>query len=108
MLAFVGIGRASHGESGGLSGFATTAWPFLVGLAIGWAVARAWRAPTALVPSGVGTWLATVAVGMALRAATGQGVALTFVIVASVFLALVFLGWRAIARAFLSIRASRT
>ena len=34
VLVFVIIGRASHGE--GLIGVASTAWPFLAGLAGGW------------------------------------------------------------------------
>ncbi|MQY03460.1 DUF3054 domain-containing protein [Actinomadura macrotermitis] len=98
VLVFVAIGRANHEEAASLTGFATTAWPFLVGLAIGWAVTRAWRRPLALVPSGVGIWAAAVAGGMALRAVSGQGIAFAFVIVACLFLALVLLGWRLVTR----------
>ncbi|TDD61007.1 DUF3054 domain-containing protein, partial [Actinomadura darangshiensis] len=36
VLVFVGIGRSSHDEAASAAGFATTAWPFLVGLAVGW------------------------------------------------------------------------
>lgn len=70
----------------GLAGFAGTAWPFLAGLAAGWGLWRVWRRPEALLPAGVGVWVTTVAVGMALRAVSGQGTAAAFVIVASVFL----------------------
>ncbi|SEF83984.1 Protein of unknown function [Thermomonospora echinospora] len=98
VLVFVAIGRANHEESGGVAGFAGTAWPFLVSLAIGWLALRAWRRPAALVPAGVGIWLVTVAGGMALRAVSGQGTALAFVIVATAFLAMELLGWRLAAR----------
>ena len=46
------------------------------------AVTRFWRQPTALVPTGVGVWLGTVAVGMALRVLAGQGTAFAFILVA--------------------------
>lgn len=98
VLAFVLIGRASHHDAGGFAGFARTAWPFLAGLACGELATRAWRRPGALLPAGVGVWLCTVAVGMALRAATGQGVAIAFVGVTLAFLGLFLLGWRALLR----------
>ena len=98
VLAFVVIGRASHehGESAG--GIASTAWPFLAGLACGWLAARAWRRPTGLVPAGVGAWLGTVAAGMVLRVVAGQGTAVAFVLVALGFLGLFLLGWRLVPR----------
>ena len=36
VLVFVIIGRASHVQGESLAGIASTAWPFLVGLAGGW------------------------------------------------------------------------
>jgi hypothetical protein len=99
VLVFVAIGRASHDEAAALAGFASTAWPFLAGLGAGWAVMRAWRRPERIWPVGAGVWVSTVAAGMALRVAAGQGTALAFVIVASVFLGAALLGWRAVARA---------
>jgi len=48
------------------------------------------------VAPGVTVWFATVLVGMVLRRATGQGTAASFVVVASVVLALFLLGWRAL------------
>jgi peptidoglycan/LPS O-acetylase OafA/YrhL len=97
LIVFVVIGRASHDESDALGGIATTAWPFLCGLAAGWLLTRAWRRPAAPIRTGVGVWLTTVVAGMALRAASGQGVAAAFVVVALVFLGAVLLGWRALA-----------
>ncbi len=93
VVVFAAIGRASHDEPV-LSGLWTTSWPFLVGLAAGWLVTLAWRAPAAPVRTGLGVWAVTVIGGMLLRAASGQGVAVAFVVVASITL-LVFLGgWR--------------
>jgi peptidoglycan/LPS O-acetylase OafA/YrhL len=95
VLAFVAIGRASHDHGESAAGLASTAWPFLTGLAAGWLVTRAWRRPAAIAPAGLGAWLGTVAIGMILRVGTGQGTALAFISVALAFLALFLLGWRA-------------
>jgi L-iditol 2-dehydrogenase len=94
VLAFVIIGRASHADGESLGGIASTAWPFLAGLVVGWLAARAWRGPFSVVPAGVAAWLGAVAVGMALRVLSGQGTAVAFVLVALAFLGLFLLGWR--------------
>jgi hypothetical protein len=94
VLAFVIIGRAAHTKGEALAGIASTAWPFLTGLAIGWLAARAWRRPAELLPAGVSAWLCTVAFGMVLRVVSGQGTAFAFILVALAFLGLFLLGWR--------------
>jgi len=99
VLVFVIIGRASHTRGEGLAGIASTAWPFLAGLAGGWLAARAWRQPFRLWPAGVGAWLGAVALGMVLRVVSGQGTALAFIGVALAFLGLFLLGWRLLAGA---------
>ena len=101
VIVFAAIGRATHdgdvlGPFG--SGLATTAWPFLVALVVGWLLSRAWRRPVALVRTGLPVWAVTVVLGMVLRAVSGQGVAVAFVIVAAITLALFLLGWRGVAR----------
>jgi hypothetical protein len=98
VLVFVVIGRASHTKGETLSGIASTAWPFLAGLGIGWLAVRAWRRPASLRPAGVGAWLGTVAGGMVLRVVAGQGTAFAFICVALAFLGLFLLGWRLAAR----------
>ncbi len=108
VIAFIMIGRASHTEGETLAGLARTAWPFLSGLTVGWLVTRAWQRPAALFPVGVGGWLATVVVGMLLRAASGQGTAFAFMLVALVFLGLFMIGWRVLARWAASTRARRS
>jgi len=97
VLVFVIIGRASHTQGETLGGIASTAWPFLAGLAAGWIVSRAWRRPLALRPPGVIVWLLTVALGMVLRVVSGQGTAAPFIVVALAFLGLFLLGWRLLA-----------
>ncbi|MCX6502322.1 MAG: DUF3054 domain-containing protein [Microbacterium sp.] len=96
VLVFAAVGRASHDEPV-LAGLALTAWPFLVALAVGWVTLRAWRRPTAPLRTGVGVWLVTVAGGMLLRAVSGQGIALAFVIVATIVLFVFLVGWRGVA-----------
>ncbi len=101
VVVFAAIGRATHdgdvlGPFG--SGLATTAWPFVAALLIGWAVTRAWRRPTVVVRTGLPVWAITVALGMVLRALSGQGVAVAFIIVATITLAVFLLGWRGLAR----------
>lgn len=97
VLVFVLIGRASHSEDLSILGILVTLWPFLVGLVIGHLVMRAWRAPFRIVWIGIGIWIATVVVGMLLRLASAQGVAFSFVVVATVVLGVFLLGWRALA-----------
>jgi hypothetical protein len=98
VLAFCAVGRRSHAEGITVAGVLETAWPFLSGTAAGWLAARAWRRPTSLAPAGVVIWVSTVVVGMLLRKATSQGMALSFVVVASLSTAILLLGWRLGAR----------
>jgi hypothetical protein len=96
VILFTVIGRLSHGENLGIGGVATTAWPFLVGALLAWLVTAAWRRPLALVRTGIPVWLITVVVGMVLRFLSSQGVAVSFVIVATIVLGVFLLGWRAV------------
>ena len=98
VLAFVVIGRANHHAGETVAGVASTAWPFLAGLAAGEVATRGWLRPFALLPTGVGVWLCTVAIGQILRVVAGQGTALAFIVVTLLFLGLFMLGWRLMAR----------
>jgi hypothetical protein len=89
---FVVIGRASHRED--QSAFLVTYWPFAVGLLVGWAGARGWRRPFSVSRTGVLAWVGTVLVGMLLRWASDQGVQVAFVVVASIVVGALLLGWR--------------
>jgi hypothetical protein len=110
VVSFAVIGRSSHDEA--TAGPATltsetvgptpsdvirVAAPFLIGLACGWAVARAWRRPFDVV-IGRTIWVVTIALGMVLRRALfDDGIAFSFVVVASVFTGVLLLGWRLVA-----------
>lgn len=111
VVVFAAIGRASHERGvfgdGGL-GLATTAWPFLVALALGWLVCLGWRRPLSIVRTAVPVWVVTVAGGMFLRAVSDQGTALPFVIVATVTLLVLLVGWRLIAAVVRRMRARPT
>ena len=41
VLVFAAVGRASHQEGNAVVGALATAWPFLVGTGVGWALVRA-------------------------------------------------------------------
>ncbi|MEI5585548.1 MULTISPECIES: DUF3054 domain-containing protein [unclassified Agromyces] len=95
VVAFAVAGRSSHAEGLDLSGVWRTAWPFLAGGAVGWVAALGWRRPFAAWPTGVAAWLGAVVIGMVLRTATGQGTAMPFIVVATLSLAVLIVGWRA-------------
>ncbi|MGB6180261.1 MAG: DUF3054 domain-containing protein [Rhodococcus sp. (in: high G+C Gram-positive bacteria)] len=102
VIGFSAIGRSSHEEGMTVMGVLSTAWPFLVGLAVGWALTYAlYRekfVAAALVPTGVVAWIGAVVVGMLLRQVSGAGTAASFIVVATVTLGIFLLGWRAITR----------
>lgn len=95
VAVFTLVGRRTHDEPLDPAGWWQTAWPFLAGLLIGWAVVamttRAW--PTRLW-HGLPVWISTVFAGMAFRDMADQGTALSFVVVATLFLGATLLGWR--------------
>ncbi len=96
VVGFVVLGRDSHSEAEGIRGVATVAAPFLIGLAVGWIVSRHTLRPAAL-RTGLVVWASTVVIGLALRELVFQRpTPVLFILVASAFLALMLLGWRAI------------
>lgn len=98
IVLFVALGRRSHDRSGALPSVLETAAPFLIGLIVGWLVARAWRRPASLV-TGVVLWPVTVLVGMIVRnLAFDRGTATSFVFVATVFVGALLVGWRGVLR----------
>lgn len=98
VLLFAAIGRASHADGLTPAGIAATASPFLLGTGVGWLVVRArgggW--PRGVGP-GITVWFATVLVGMLLRVIVLRSFAWAFLAVAAATLALLLVGWRALA-----------
>ncbi|MDT7711704.1 MAG: hypothetical protein QOG46_393 [Pseudonocardiales bacterium] len=97
VLVFAAVGRSSHAEALDAVGVLATAAPFLLGLLFGWLIVRVWRAPLRL-PVGVAVWASVVIVGLGVRAAFTHRLPLTFVLIATASLAVLLLGWRAVAR----------
>jgi len=91
---FVAIGRREHEQGFAISGLIETAAPFLLALALGWIVLRAWQRPTDW-RIGIGIWALTLTAGMLLRKLVFDGgTATSFIVVAAGFLALFLVGWR--------------
>jgi hypothetical protein len=94
VLLFVVIGRSAHTHGLRPAGVLSTAWPFLVGLALGSIAVGVWRSTSISVLSGCSVAGVTVAVGMTLRVISGQGTAVAFIAVALGFLGATMVGWR--------------
>lgn len=96
VVVFAAIGRASHGEDG-LAGLAVTAAPFAAAALAAWATPLA-RAEPVGIRAGTVTAGVTAALGLLLRwAFTGNPPPTAFVLVTVVSLAVLMLGWRAVA-----------
>jgi len=88
---FALIGRVAHRESLDFAGWFATASPFLVALAVGWAIALLLGVDAKRVSFADHTIIAvTIALGLGLRVLSGETAAVPFVLVATVVL-LVFL-----------------
>lgn len=97
VVVFSTFGRGAHAEGLGVAQVWGTAWPFLVGLAVGWLLLLATRRAPAAIGSGVLVWLATLVVGMAIRGiGDGRVPHWSFILVAGVVTAVFLIGWRAV------------
>ena len=96
VIAFAAIGRRNHDETGNVvAGAIGVAAPFAIATAIGWLVAKAWRQPTAS-RTAIIVWAVTVAGGVVLRRFVfHRSTAASFVVVATIALGVLIVGWRA-------------
>ncbi len=100
VVLFVAIGRDSHDEPSTWSGLVETAAPFLIALAVGWAIARIWLRPEAIITGAI-VAATTLVLGMVLRRLVfEEGTAFGFLVVATIFLGVTIVGWRLIAVRF--------
>ena len=106
VLVFAAIGRRSHEEDLAVVGIVEVAAPFLVGALVGAVLGRSWREPLSW-RSGVAVWLGAVVIGMLLRWAFVDTPPLSFVVVATISLAVLVLGWRGVVRAVTAVRDRR-
>lgn len=106
VVVFSTFGRGAHSEGLGAAQVWGTAWPFLVGLAVGWLILLATRRAPGAVGSGVLVWVATLVVGMVIRGiGDGRVPHWSFILVAASVTAVFLIGWRAIRAAVLRRRA---
>ena len=88
VVLFVAIGRRNHDEGTAISGVLAVAAPFLIALAVSWFVMRTWNEPFAR-KSWAATWVITVVAGLLLRRVVfDRGIAMPFIIVATITLGL--------------------
>lgn len=97
VVVFSTFGRGAHSEGLAAGQVWGTAWPFLIGLAVGWLILLVTRRAPAAIGSGVLVWLATLVVGMVIRGlGDGRVPHWSFMLVAGVVTAVFLIGWRAI------------
>jgi O-antigen/teichoic acid export membrane protein len=94
VIVFATVGRSNHNESTGIHGVWHTVWPFALGTVLPLVLTAYARTDPLSLRAGLRVWVWTLVIGMVVRAATGAGTALSFVIVAALVLGALFLGWR--------------
>lgn len=113
ILAFSTFARLAHQSADmpfGLSGIVETAWPFLIGVLVAWALFLLRRdlRPTSLT-GGLITWSCAVFAGLGTWAVRhGELPHWSFMIVATVMSGLLLMGWRAVAGVAYRRRSSST
>lgn len=105
VLTFVTLSRLSHNQVIDAAGVLGTAWPFLLGLLIGWLVTRSWRT-TLTFQAALWVFVSTLAFGIAFRHLTFTGAQPSFVAMAFSVLSVLLMGWRLIA--YLELRRRAT
>jgi hypothetical protein len=93
VVVFAAVGRTSHAEPDDLLGLLATAGPFLAAVLASRAFPPVRSAPTSL-RAGLLVVAVTAAGGLLLRAAFTGRLPLTFVLITTVSLAVLMLGWR--------------
>lgn len=100
--AFVAIGMSSH--SSAWSDYPMTVLPFVIALVVAWIIPVVRRNPASF-SAGAIVYVITVAGGLGLRYAFGDGLSGAFPLVTAAVLAVFFFGWRAINRAVTAKRS---
>jgi len=107
VMVFAAFGRGAHSEGTAVSQVWDTAWPFLVGLVVGWAVLLMTRRNPSAVASGAVLWAATLVVGMVIRGlGDGRVPHWSFIMVAGIAIAVFLVGWRAVRAVVLRRRSA--
>lgn len=99
-IVFAAIGRLSHGEDAFLPGLVRTAWPFVVAAVVG-SLLASWLGGGSWWLSGLIVWVVTAAGGIGLRLLAGDTARGAFALVTAITLAILLIGWRALAQGWL-------
>jgi uncharacterized membrane protein YbjE (DUF340 family) len=106
ILLFVLLGRRNHESTSSIGDVMEVAAPFLIALALGWFVQRLWTRPLR-VEQGIILWLITVVFGLILRRSMfDRSTAVSFMVVTTLFLGLLLVGWRLLANRIIERRAA--
>lgn len=109
VLVFAFAGKTSHEASASDWVVAAIAWPYALSVVLAHAgLLLRGRQPRRIWPEGVVVLAVTYLLGMVLRVLSGRGIAVGFLVVAVLFLALTMLGWRCVVQLVLRRRTSRT
>lgn len=108
VVVFAAIGRASHDENP-LLGLLHTAWPFVVGTLLAWAIIAGRRLdPARWAPSFLLVWLVSAWGGLLLRHASHQGDRWPFPVIATIMLGLIVAVGRLLATRIAARHLTRT
>ena len=107
VVVFAAIGRSSHAEAGSVVGLLGTAAPFLVGLAAAWATPWVRAQPAGFRAGGI-VLAGTAVLGLLVRFAFTGRLPWSFVLVATLSLAVFLLGWRGVAALTAKLSHRRT
>ncbi len=106
VLAFAAAGKGSHEPGRSEWVVLAIVWPFALAVLVAHAGLRARGvAPGTVRPAGLVVLVVTYVLGMVLRVVSGRGIAVGFLVVAAIFLAVTLLGWRAVAAVLARRRA---
>ncbi|HET8603605.1 MAG TPA: DUF3054 domain-containing protein [Marmoricola sp.] len=100
LAAFALAGKTSHEAGASDWVVLAIAWPYVLSASLAhvWFSLRG-GSPQRVWPEGTLVVAVTYVLGMALRVASGRGIAVAFLVVAALFLSLTMLGWRAVVTA---------
>lgn len=108
VLVFAFGGKSSHEAGDSNLVVLAIVWPYALAAVLAHVVLLArGRQPRRVWPEGIAVVATTYIVGMLLRAGSGRGIAVGFLVVAAVFLAVTMLGWRSVAQLLARRRPDR-
>ena len=95
VVIFAALGKTSHEASSSNGVIAAIVWPYALAVVLAHAaLLRNGRKTWRVWPEGAVVLAVTYLLGTTLRALSGRGIAVGFLVVAVVFLAVTMLGWR--------------